>query len=137
MDLHTRKIVGWAMRDHLRAELAISAPTMAVQRQRPEAGLVQHSDRGVQYACGDHQEALSKAGITPSITRRGNALDNTSMESFFHTLKTELIHHRSCVTHEGVRRDLFARVESWYNQQRLYSGLGYRTPTRRSGERQK
>lgn len=128
MDLHTRKIVGWAMRDHLRAELAISALTMAVQRQRPGVGLVQHSDRGVQYACGDYQEVLSKAGITPSMSRRGNALDNAPMESFFHTLKTELVHHRSYATHDEAKRDLFAYVEGWYNRRRLHSGLGYQTP---------
>jgi len=76
MDLHTRKIIGWSMRDHLRAELATSALMMAIQRQRPATGLVQHSDRGIQYACGDYQVALSQAGITPSMSRRANPLDN-------------------------------------------------------------
>ena len=128
MDLHTRKIVGWAMRDHLRAELATAALTMAVQRQRPTPGLIQHSDRGVQYACTSYQEALETAGITPSMSRRGNALNNAPMESFFHTLKTELVHHRAYATHDEARRDLFAYVEGWYNQQRLHSALGYQTP---------
>lgn len=128
MDLHTRKVVGWAMRDHLRAELAVSALTMAVRRQRPNAGLIHHGDRGVQYACGEYQDALSRAGITPSMSRRGNALDNAPMESFFHTLKTELVHHRSYATREEARRDLFAHVEGFYNRTRLHSGLGYRTP---------
>ena len=128
MDLHTRKIVGWAMRDHLRAELAVSALTMAVRRQRPGAGLVQHSDRGVQYACGEYQRALNEAGITPSMSRRGNALDNAPMESFFHTLKTEPVHHRAYATRDQARRDLFAYVEGFYNRARLHSGLGYRTP---------
>jgi transposase InsO family protein len=85
MDLHTRKIEGWSMRDHLRAELATSALLMAIQRQRPSAGLIQHSDRGIQYACGDYQAALTKAGIIPSMSRRANPLDNAPMESFFHT----------------------------------------------------
>lgn len=136
MDLHTRKpdaerqseIVGWSMRDHLRAELATSALMMAVQRQRPGPGLIQHSDRGVQYACTDYQDALDKASIRPSMSRRGNALDNAPMESFFHTLKTELVHHRAYATHDEAKRDLFAYVEGWYNRQRLHSGLGYRTP---------
>lgn len=128
MDLHTRKVVGWAMRDHLRAELVVSALTMAVRRQRPNAGLIHHGDRGVQYACGEYQDALSRAGITPSMSRRGNALDNAPMESFFHTLKTELVHHRSYATREEARRDLFAYVEGFYNRARLHSGLGYRTP---------
>ena len=98
MDLHTRKIVGWSMRDHLRAELATSALMMAIQRQRPGPGLVQHSDRGVQYACDDYQAALKAAGIIPSMSRRANPLDNAPMESFFHTLKTELVHHRTYAT---------------------------------------
>ena len=81
MDLRTRKIVGWSMRDHLRAELASSALMMATQRRQPGAGLVRHCDRGVQYACGDYQAALSKAGLTPSMSRRANPLDNAPMES--------------------------------------------------------
>ena len=128
MDLHTRKVVGWSMRDHLRAELATAALLMAIQRQRPAPGLIQHSDRGIQYACTDYQEVLAGAGITPSMSRRGNALDNAPMESFFHTLKTELVHHRAYATHDEARRDLFAYVEGFYNRERLHSGLGYRTP---------
>ena len=128
MDLHTRKIVGWSMRDHLRAELATSALMMAVQHQRPGAGLVHHSDRGVQYACGDYQAALTKAGITPSMSRRANPLDNAPMESFFHTLKTELVHHRTYATRDEAKRDLFFYMEEFYNRRRLHSALGYRTP---------
>lgn len=128
MDLHTRKIVGWSMRDHLRAELATSALMMAVQRQRPGAGLVHHSDRGIQYACGDYQAALSQAGITPSMSRRANPLDNAPMESFFHTLKTELVHHRTYATRDEAKRDLFSYMEEFYNRRRLHSSLGYRTP---------
>ena len=112
VDLHTRKIVGWSMRDHLRAELATSALMMAVQRQRPGAGLVHHSDRGIQYACGDYQAALSKAGITPSMSRRANPLDNAPMESFFHTLKTELVHHRTYATRDEAKRDLFSYMQA-------------------------
>ncbi|RKJ98013.1 IS3 family transposase, partial [Pseudoroseomonas wenyumeiae] len=128
MDLHTRKIVGWSMRDHLRAELATSALLMAIQRQRPSAGLIQHSDRGIQYACGDYQAALTEAAIIPSMSRRANPLDNAPMESFFHTLKTELVHHRTYATRDEAKRDLFSYVESFYNRQRLHSALDYRTP---------
>ncbi len=128
MDLATRRIVGWSMRDHLRAELATSALTMAVRRQRPEPGLIHHSDRGVQYACGDYQITLGAAGITPSMSRRANPLDNAPMESFFHTLKTELVHHRTYATREDAKRDLFAFMEDFYNRRRLHSALGYRTP---------
>ena len=91
MDLHTRKILGWSMREHLRAELATSALLMAIKRQRPGPGLVQHSDRGVQYACDDYQMALEAAGIIPSMSRWPNPLDNAPMESLFHTLETELV----------------------------------------------
>lgn len=128
MDLHTRKIIGWSMRDHLRAELATSALLMATQRQRSKAGLVHHSDRGIQYACGDYQVALSQAGITTSMSRRPNPLDNAPMESFFHTLKTELVHHRTYATRDEAKRDLFSYVEGFYNRQRLHSALDYRTP---------
>ncbi len=128
MDLHTRRIVGWSMRNHLRAELATSALMMATQRQRPAAGLIQHSDRGIQYACGDYQAALKAAGITPSMSRRANPLDNAPMESFFHTLKTELVHHRTYTTRDEAKRDLFACIEGFYNRQRLLSALGYLTP---------
>ena len=116
------------MRDHLRAELAMSALLMATQRQRPGAGLIQHSDRGIQYACGDYQAALAKAGIIPSMSRRANPLDNAPMESFFHTLKTELVHHRTYATRDEAKRDLFSCVEGFYNRQRLHSALDYRTP---------
>jgi putative transposase len=128
MDLHTRRIIGWSMRDHLRAEGALAALQMAVQRQKPEPGLIQHSDRGVQYACGDYMTALKKAGITPSMSRQGNCLDNAPMESFFHSLKTELVHHRHYETHDQAHRDVFAYIEGFYNRQRLHSALGYRTP---------
>ena len=137
MDLHTRKIVGWSLRDHRRAELATSAPMMAVQRQRPAPGLIQHPDRGIQHACTDYQKVPQAARITPStsrlaetrrVCRWGNALDNAPMESFFHTLKTEPVHHRAYTSHGEARRDLFAYLEGFYNGQRLHPGLGYRTP---------
>ena len=136
MDLHTRKpdaarqseIVGWAMRDHLRAEPATSALLMATQRQRPGAGLVRHPDRGIQYACGDYKAELDRAGITASMSRRANPLDSAPMESFCHTLKTELVHHRSYATRDEATRNLFSYVEGSYNRQRLHSALDYRTP---------
>ena len=128
MDLHTRKIIGWFMRDHLRAELATSALMMAIQRQKPSAGLIQHSDRGIQYACGDYQAALAKAGITPSMSRRANPLDNAPIESFYHTLKTELVHHRTYATQDEAKCGLFTYVEGSNSRQRLHPALGYRTP---------
>jgi transposase InsO family protein len=119
------------MRDHRRQELAIAALTMAIQRQQPAGGLIHHSDRGRQYAAGDHRASLKANGIVPSMSRKGNCWDNAPMESWVHTLKTELVHHAAYVTREAARRDLFAYIETYYNRQRLHSALGYRTPEQR------
>ena len=128
LDLYTRKIVGWAMRDHMRVELTLTALTMAIQRQRPAPGLIHHNDRGSQYAARDYQNALSNAGMTPSMSRKGNCWDNAPMESFFHTLKTELVHQRNYATREEARQDLFQYIEGYYNRQRIHSSIGYITP---------
>lgn len=128
MDLHTRKIIGWSMRDNMRAELATSALTMAIQRQRPAPGLIAHTDRGVQYACAAYQTMLTGAGIRPSMSRKGDPFDNAPMESFFKTLKAELVDGADYATHDEARRDLFAFIEVWYNRQRLHSAIGYTTP---------
>lgn len=128
LDLFTRKIVGWAMRDHMRTELPRAALMMAIQRQRPKAGLIHHSDRGNQYASGDYRDALASAGIVQSMSRKGNCWDNAPMESFFHTLKTELVHHKHYTTKEEAKRDLFHYIEGYYNRHRIHSALGYLTP---------
>jgi putative transposase len=130
LDLFTRKVVGWAMRDHLRAELTIAALTMAIQRRRPTAGLIHHSDRGSQYPAGDYRDVLQAAAIIPSMSRKGNCWDNAPMESFFGTLKTELVHHSRYPGRATARRDLFAYIEGYYNRQRLHSAIGYITPER-------
>ncbi len=136
MDLHTRKpdaepqseIVGWSMPNHMRAERATSALLMATQRQRPGGGLIQRSDRGVQHACSDDQAALTKAGIIASMSRRANPLDNAPVESFCHTLKTELVHHSSYATRNEAKRNLLSYVEGFYNRQRPHSAPPCRTP---------
>jgi putative transposase len=128
IDMFTRKVVGWAVRDTLHADIALEALAMAVERQRPAPGLIHHSDRGVQYAAHDYRKALAAAGMTPSMSRKGNCLDNAPMESFFHTLKVERIHHRVYATRAEARRDLFAYIEGFYNSRRLHSGIGYRSP---------
>jgi putative transposase len=128
LDLFTRKVVGWAMRDHMRAELTIAALTMAIQRRRPGAGLIHHSDRGSQYAAGDYRDILQAAAIAQSMSRKGNCWDNAPMESFFGTLKTELVHHREYSDRDAARRDLFAYIEGYYNRQRIHSAIGYITP---------
>ena len=128
LDLFTRKIVGWAMRDHIRAELAIAALATAIQRQKPPPGLIHHSDRGSQYAAGDYRKVLDAAGMIQSMSRKGNCWDNAPMESCFGTIKTELVHQVCYKTRDEARHDLFAYIEGYYNRQRLHSALGYITP---------
>jgi len=128
LDLYSRKIVGWAMRDHMRTELPLAALTMAIQRQHPQPGLIHHSDRGSQYASGDYQNVVASSGMTPSMSRKGNCWDNAPMESFFHTLKTELVHHRIYTTKEEAKRDLFQYIEGFYNRHRIHSAINYLTP---------
>jgi transposase InsO family protein len=128
LDLFTRKVVGWAMRDHMRAELTIAALTMAIQRRRPEPGLTHHSDRGSQYAAGDYRDILRAAAVTQSMSRKANCWDNAPMESLFGTLKTELVHQREYPDRDAARRDLFAYIEGYYNRQRIHSAIGYITP---------
>jgi putative transposase len=128
MDLCTRKIIGWAMRDHMRSELTLAALTMAIQRQRPGEGLIHHSDRGSQYADKDYRKMLKDNKITSSMSRKGNCWDNAPMESFFHTLKTEDVHHRKFKNKEEAKQALFRYIETYYNSRRLNSGIGYITP---------
>ncbi len=128
LDLATRKIVGWSMRDHLRTELALAALVMAAQRQRPGPDLTHHSDRGCQYAAEAYVRQLAVIGATPSMSRTGCCYDNAPMESFFHTLKVELVHQQRWGTREDAKRGLFAYIEGYYNRQRLHSALGYLTP---------
>jgi len=128
LDMHTRKIVGWCMRQTLHAEIAIDALNMAIQRQRPAHGLIHHSDRGIQYAAEAYRTVLAAAGITPSMSRKGDCWDNAPMESFFHTLKTERVHHQVYATRDQARRDLFGYIEGFYNSRRLHSALGYISP---------
>jgi len=128
LDLHTRKIVGWSMRERLYTEIALEALNMVIERQRPAPGLIHHSDRGIQYAAEAYRLALARYGITPSMSGKGNCLDNAPMESFFHTLKTERVHHRVYTTRAEARRDLFLYIEGFYNPRRLHSALGYISP---------
>jgi putative transposase len=127
-NLATREIVGWSMADHLRAGLCVDALVMALQRRRPEPGLIHHSDRGVQYAAEPYRKALGRHGIKPSMSRRGNCLDNAPMESFFASLKKEHVHQARFRTRAEARAAVFEYVEVFYNRQRLHSALGYRTP---------
>jgi putative transposase len=134
LDLATRKVVGWAMRDHMRTELTLGALIMAAQRQRPGPGLIHHSDRGSQYAAEAYAQQLALMGAKPSMSRTGCCYDNAPMESFFHSLKVELVHQHRWTTCEEARRDLFVYIESYYNRQRIHSAIGYLTPNRPSGK---
>jgi transposase InsO family protein len=128
MDLYSRRIVGWAMADHLRASLPLAALRMAISAQRPGVGLIHHSDRGVQYASADYRKLMQSAGLRASMSRKGNCYDNAPMESFFHTLKTELVHHRHYATRIEATRDIFAYIEGFYNRTRRHSAIGYISP---------
>lgn len=128
LHVYTRKIVGWSMRDTLHTEIALDALTMALERQRPAAGLLHHSDRGIQYAAEAYRQNLAAANILPSMSRKGNCWDNAPMESFFHTLKTERVHHRAYENRYQAKQDIFAYIEGFYNSHRLHSALGYLSP---------
>ena len=128
MDLYSRRIVGWAMADHLRASLPLAALRMAISAQRPGVGLIHHSDRGVQYASADYRKLMQSAGLRASMSRKGDCYDNAPMESFFHTLKTELVHHRRYATRAEATRDIFAYIEGFYNRTRRHSAIGYISP---------
>jgi putative transposase len=112
----------------LQVQLAIDALSMALQRRQPAPGLMHHSDRGVQYACGAYQEILATEKITCSMSRRGDCWDNAVAESFFATLEWELLEREDWHTHAEARRALFEYLEIWYNRQRRHSSLGYRSP---------
>lgn len=128
LDLATRKVEGWAMRDHMRTELALGVLIMAAQRQRPGPDLIHHSDRGSQYAAEAYAQQLALMKAKASMSRTACCYDNAPMESFFQSLKVELVHQRSWVTREEARRDLFGYIEGYYNRQRIHSALGYLTP---------
>ena len=128
LDLFSRRVVGWAMAEHLGHELALAALDMAIARRRPAAGLVHHSDRGVQYAAHGYRRRLREHGMLCSMSRKGDCWDNAPMESFFATLKGELVEERDYLTRDEARADVFQYVEGFYNRRRLHSGIGHLTP---------
>jgi putative transposase len=132
LDLFSRRVVGWAMADHLGHELALAALDMAIARRRPAAGLVHHSDRGVQYAAHGYRRRLREHGMLCSMSRKGDCWDNAPMESFFATLKGELVEERDYLTRDEARADVFQYVEGFYNRRRLHSGIGYLTPEQKA-----
>lgn len=128
LDLYSRKIVGWAMSERIDTVLVLKALAMALLHRRPPARLLFHSDRGVQYASGDYRQALDQADLVPSMSRRGNCYDNATMESFWSTLKLELVYRSTFTTRAEARAQIFDYIESFYNRQRAHSALGYHSP---------
>jgi len=127
IDLRTRKIVGWSMSEEMTAELVVNAFNMGVQRQG-QAPLVAHSDRGSQYASSLFRNTLDRYSVIQSMSRKGNCWDNAPAESFFGSLKTELIYRQIYKTQEAAQFDIFAYMEIFYNKRRRHSSLGYKTP---------
>ena len=127
-DLFSRRVVGWSMATHMRTELVLGALEMAIGNRLPEGDLVHHSDRGSQYASYAYQKVLDSHGIQCSMSRRANCLDNAAVESFFGTLKTELIHRSAWLTRDAVRSAIHEYVEVFYNRRRRHSYCGYLSP---------
>jgi len=128
IDLYSRQVVGWSMAEHMRTKLVNDALLMAVWKRKPEKGLMWHTDRGSQYASESHRALLTQHGIRQSMSRKGNCWDNAVSESFFHSLKTELIHHQTYQTRSEAKQAVFEYIEVFYNRERLHSANGYLSP---------
>lgn len=128
LDLYSRRIVGWALGARVTTQLTTTALTMALQQRRGEGGLLHHSDRGSQYAAVEYQQHLTRQGIQCSMSRPGNCWDNAVVESFFASLKTELIYRRRFQTRQEATSAIFAYIEGFYNRRRRHSTLGYLSP---------
>jgi len=135
LDLFDRKIVGWSMDSTMTQQLVINALNNAVGRRKPEKGLIHHSDRGSQYASKAYQNLLKNYGMKASMSRKGNCYDNACIESFFGTLKTELVYFCKYVTRSEAKSSIFEYIELFYNTSRLHSSLGYKSPKDYENER--
>jgi len=130
IDLGSRRVVGWAIADHMRADLVCDAVTMAIGNRRPAAGAIFHSDRGSQYTSAEFRSLLTAHRMVQSLSRPRQCWDNAVAESFFATIKNELIELRSWATVAQVRAAVFEYIEVFYNRRRLHSTLGYLTPAK-------
>lgn len=128
VDLYSRQVVGWSLDKTMTKELVCSALRQAYFRRKPGTGLVFHSDRGSQYCCKEFRKILKEYRMLQSQSRKANCWDNACVESFFHTLKTEMIYHEDFNTREEADRAIFEWVEAFYNRERLHSTLGYKSP---------
>jgi len=128
IDLASRRVVGFAMADHMRASLVCDALSMALEQRHPASGLIFHADRGSRYTSREFRALLDAHGLLQSLSRRGQCWDNAVAESFFATLKEELVHRQTLPTRAAARRAIFEFIEVFYNRSRLHSALDYRTP---------
>jgi putative transposase len=128
LDAYSRKVIGWAFADHLRTELATAALQMALTNRRPRPGVIHHSDRGVQYLSAAYTQVLRAHGLRHSVGRPGTCWDNAVAESFFATLKNELIYVHAWPSRQTARTAVFSYIEGWYNRARLHSTLSYTSP---------
>jgi putative transposase len=128
IDLFSRQVVGWSMAAHMRTKLVNDALLMAVWKRKPAKGLLWHTDRGSQYASESHLVLLKQHGIQQSMSRKGNCWDNAVSESFFHTLKTELVYHQTYQNRDEAKKAIFEYIEVFYNRERLHSANGYLSP---------
>jgi putative transposase len=128
LDLYSRRLIGWAMGSSLETALPLAALHMALRRRRPGAGLLHHSDRGCQYASAAYRSTLAEHGCIASMSRRGNCYDNATMESFWSTLKHELVYRHRFSTRDAATTAIFDYIESFYNRTRLHSALGFKSP---------
>ncbi len=128
IDLYSRRVVGWSMADNMRTSLVNDALSMALNQRKPANDLLWHSDRGSQYASESHRALLTANGITQSMSRKGNCWDNAVAESFFHSLKTELVHHCDFATRAEAKQEIFEYIEVFYNRKRRHSANDYKSP---------
>lgn len=128
LDLFSRRIIGWSMAPTMERTLVIAALRMAVAARNPGEGLIHHSDRGSQYASHDYHKILQQRGVVSSMSRRGNCYDNAPTESYFATLKRELVYRSNYTSHAEAKQDIFEYIEVWYNRQRKHSSIGYMSP---------
>ena len=128
IDLFSKRVVGWSMSHRMPASLVTDALTMAIWNRKPGVGLIVHSDRGGQYASDSYKKLLNDNKYVGSMSRKGNCWDNAPSESFFHTLKTELVHHEDYQTHEEAKRSIFEYIVAFYNRQRKHSSCNYLAP---------
>lgn len=128
LDLYSRRVIGWAMSPRPDQQVALTALQMALTHRRPRPGLIHHTDQGATYTSGAYQRHLVQTGLVASMSRKGNCYDNAVVESFFSTLKNELVHERDYHTREEAQAEVFEFIEVFYNRQRLHQTLGYVSP---------